>query len=66
MVFRKVDKEDKKYQKDLKQKLKLKTQGEKVDVKPKNKLALFFQKLCLRKKRSEIVKVKQRVSKANE
>ena len=58
-VFRKIDKEDYKYQKDLKRKLKLKTQEEKTTKdKPKNKLALFFQKLFSRKKRSEIVKEK--------
>ena len=56
-AFRKIDKEDYKYQKDLKQKLKLKTQEEKAtEDKPKNKLALFFKKLFSRKKRSEIVK----------
>lgn len=56
-AFRKIDKEDYKYQKDLKQKLKLKTQEEKAtDDKPKNKLALFFKMLFSRKKRSEIVK----------
>ena len=58
-AFRKIDKEDYKYQKDLKQKLKLKTQEEKATAdKPKNKLALFFQKLFSSKKRSEIVKEK--------
>ena len=58
-AFRKIDKEDYKYQKDLKQKLKLKTQEEKAtEDKPKNKLALFFQKLFSHKKRSEIVKEK--------
>ena len=56
-AFRKIDKEDYKYQKDLKQKLKLKTQEEKAtEDKPKNKLALFFKKLFSHKKRSEIVK----------
>lgn len=56
-AFRKIDKEDYKYQKDLKQKLKLKTQEEKAtEDKPKNKLALFFKMLFSRKKRSEIVK----------
>ena len=56
-AFRKIDKEDYKYQKDLKQKLKLKTQEEKAtEDKLKNKLALFFKMLFSRKKRSEIVK----------
>ena len=56
-VFKKIDKEDNKYQKALKQKLKLKTQEEKVTKdKPKNKLTLFFQKLFLHKKRSKVVK----------
>ena len=56
-AFRNIDKEDNKYQKDLKQKLKLKTQEEKsTEDKPKNKLALFFKMLFSRKKRSEIVK----------
>lgn len=56
-AFRKIDKEDYKYQKDLKQKLKLKTQEEKAtEDKPKNKLALFFKMLFSRKQRSEIVK----------
>ena len=56
-AFKKIDKEDNKYQKTLKQKLKLKTQEEKVTKdKPKNKLTLFFQKLFLHKKRSEVVK----------
>lgn len=56
-AFRNIDKEDNKYQKDLKQKLKLKTQEEKVtEDKPKNKLTFFFKMLFLRKKRSEIVK----------
>ena len=53
-AFRKIDKEDYKYQKDLKQKLKLKTQEDKT----KDKLALFFKMLFSRKKRSEIVKEK--------
>ena len=56
-AFRKIDKEDYKYQKDLKRKLKLKTQEEKAtEDKSKNKLALFFKMLFSRKKRSEIVK----------
>jgi len=56
-AFRKIDKEDYKYQKDLTRKLKLKTQEEKAtEDKTKNKLALFFQKLFSSKKRSEIVK----------
>lgn len=56
-AFRKIDNEDYQYQKDLKQKLKLKTQEEKAtEDKPKNKLALFFKMLFSRKKRSEIVK----------
>lgn len=56
-AFRKIDNEDYKYQKDLKQKLKLKTQEEKAtEDKPKNKLALFFIMLFSLKKRSEIVK----------
>ena len=58
-AFRKIDKEDYKYQKDLKQKLKLKTQEEKATKdKPKNKIALFFKMLFSRKKRSEMVKEK--------
>ena len=58
-AFRKIDKEDYKYQKDLKRKLKLKTQEEKATKdKPKNKLALFFKMLFSRKKRSEVVKEK--------
>ena len=58
-AFRKIDKEDIKYQKDLKQKLKLKTQEEKaIEDKPKSKLALFFQKLFSHKQRCEIVKEK--------
>ena len=58
-AFRKIDKEDNKYQKDLKRKLKLKQQEE-ISNKdcPKSKLALFFQKLFSRKQRSEIVKEK--------
>ena len=56
-AFRKIDNEDYQYQKDLKQKLKLKTQEEKAtEDKPKNKLALFFKMLFSRKMRSEIVK----------
>ena len=58
-AFRKIDKEDYKYQKDLKRKLKLKTQEEKaIEDKPKNKLALFLKMLFSHKKRSEIVKEK--------
>ena len=56
-AFRQIDKEDRKYQKDLKRKFKLKTQEEKVTKDcSKSKLALFFQKLFSRKQRSEIVK----------
>ena len=56
-AFSKLDREDYRYQKNLKQKLKLKTQEEKVtEDKPKKKLALFFKMLFLHTKRSEIVK----------
>lgn len=58
-AFSKLDREDYKYQKDLKQKLKLKTQEEKVtEDKPKKKLALFFKLLFSHKKRSVVVKDK--------
>lgn len=56
-AFRKIDNEDYQYQKNLKHKLKLKTQEEKAtEDKQKNKLALFFKMLFSRKMRSEIVK----------
>lgn len=56
-AFSKIDREDYKFQKGLKQKLKSKTQEEKVsEDKPQNKLALFFCKLFSYKKRSGIVK----------
>ena len=55
-VFKKIDKEDRVYQKNMKQKLKLKTQEEQASQnKPTTQLALFFKRLFSRK-RSDFVK----------
>lgn len=57
--FKQIDKEDKKYQQELKKKHKLKLKKlkeDKSEVKPKSKFVLFFKTLLNRKMRSEIVK----------
>ena len=57
--FKQIDKEDKKYQHELKKKYKLKLkQKTQIEDKPKSKLVLFFKNLLNRKQRSELVKEK--------
>lgn len=58
-AFRKIDKEDYKYQKELKQKLRFEIQEKKrkekaasSEEKPKNKFVLFFKMLFLRKRKN--------------